>query len=286
MFLKIEEKIMKRIFLLLLFVALSGINSCYQPTPGSGIVIEEERTLTVFNSINMAGSGVVYVTAGSPQSVLIKTDDNFIHNIETKVWNKKLTISTEKNIAPTVLDIYITIDDIAELKVSGSGNIIVENSFSQGSTLWLIGEGSGNIAINQFNANDCHITNEGSGIISIINTSLDVGIILDNFGSGNIRIENISTSEVDAYVLGSGNITVESGSTNGNNLRNGGSGQIDVMGMSSATADVTNEGSGNIKLTVSEYLNAKIYGSGNIYYWGHPPDVDEDITGSGKLIRN
>ncbi|MFC2130517.1 GIN domain-containing protein [Bacteroidota bacterium] len=276
---------MKRV-ILFIFVALLGINSCYQPTPGSGIVIEETRTLPVFNSINMAGTGVVYVSAGSPQSILIKTDDNFIHNIKTIVRNKKLTISTENNIAPTILDFYITIPDIAQLKVSGSGNIIVENSFNQGSTLWLIGEGSGNIAINQFNANDCHITNEGSGNISIISTSLNMGIILDNFGSGNIRIEDISASEVNAYVLGSGNITVESGSTNNNNLQSEGSGQIDIMGMSSATADVTNEGSGNIKLTVSDYLNAKIYGSGNIYYWGNPPNVDEYISGSGKLIRN
>jgi hypothetical protein len=50
-------------------------------------------------------------------------------------------------------------------------------------------------------------------------------------------------------------------------------------------AEVTNTGSGSISIWVTDRLNVKIQGSGNVYYKGNP-QIISNIQGSGKLIKN
>lgn len=215
---------MKRFLVIFIFTIFLCLSSCYEPIPGSGNVIKyPENFGTTINSITLNSIGNVFVTAGSTQEVEIEVDDNFIKDIKLEVNNKKLTIKTLRSIGPTVLNIYITIADIAELINSGSGKIIVQNNFNQGSSLFLTVSGSGNIEINNFSANDCIVTNTGSGSVitnsgnvnngdyslsgsgyinfaSVINTE----VVATNSGSGKILFT--VTDVLDATITGSGNI--------------------------------------------------------------------------------
>lgn len=235
---------MKTLLLILICTVFLCFSSCYEPIPGSGNVIRWEETFTTINSITLKSIGTVFVTAGSPQKIEIEIDDNFVEDVNLDVSNKKLAISTNRTIGPTVFNIYITIADISELINKGSGKISVQNNFSQGSTLWLNASGSGKIEIAGMNVSDCQAYNSGSGQIIANSGTVSIGeFYLES--SGNINLSNVVISEVEA----------------------------------------TNSGSGKILFTVTDKLDATITGSGNIEYWGNPADIQQVITGSGKLIK-
>ena len=277
---------MKKIFIFICLVSITILNSCYEPIFGTGEVIQDDRNLSdsTFWAVEHEGIGNVYITQGSPQSVIVETDENLIDKVNTTVRNKRLTITTKANIAPTVLNIFITMEDISELKNTGSGNIISQNDFSQGSVLILTNEGSGSIIIDRFTSKQCQIKNEGSGDIKINDASVQDGIIADNYGSGDIYFINALTDHFDTDNYGSGDVRIENGSSDICYLLVDDSGDIDLQGFTSRETEAETNGSGDILISVTDILRATITGSGNIEYWGNPT-VESNITGSGKLIK-
>jgi hypothetical protein len=91
-------------------------------TQGSGNIITGEREVSEFNKLHLKGSGNVFLSQGEEQSLIIKTDDNILPLIETDVSGKKLTISHGKhNLRPTVFEVFITVKNIEDVAISGSG---------------------------------------------------------------------------------------------------------------------------------------------------------------------
>ncbi len=131
--------------------------------------------------------------------------------------------------------------------------------------------------------NGAHI--EGSGDITVHGPfgSRDVSLKID--GSGDIACYDITAKKLEAIVSGSGNIKAE-GETDNIKTKIEGSGDIDLYGVNAKSCDVTISGSGDCKLVASEYLDADISGSGNVYYKGNPRRVKKDITGSGAVIKS
>ncbi|ROL62036.1 DUF2807 domain-containing protein [Bacteroidetes/Chlorobi group bacterium ChocPot_Mid] len=279
---------MKIYFIIFICVIFFSFNSCYEPIQGSGVVVRQEITgLSSFNSIILKNMAKVYVSSGSPQKVEIEVDDNFLDNVleNTSVSIKKLTISSKGIIAPSVMNVYITIPDISELTNNGSGKIIMQNSFIQGSTLWLNLTGSGNIELMDFVTTDCQITNTGSGAILIDSLGAFNTINLSLSSTGIIAINKIYSKFLQDTCSGSGRILGKSGSSMNGKYLLSGSGIIDLSGVSAVNAMASNSGSGRILLKATNKLDAKISGSGNIEYWGNPPDLTQKITGTGKLIK-
>lgn len=279
---------MKINFILLICVIFFILNSCYEPIQGSGVVVRQEITgLNSFNSIVLKNMAKVYVSSGFPQKVEIEVDDNFLVNVleNTSVNVKKLTISSKGIIAPSVMNLYITIPDISELTNNGSGKIIMQNSFIQGSTFWLNLTGSGNIEIRDFATTDCQITNTGSGAILIDSIGASDATNLTLTSTGLIAINKLYSRYLDVKCTGSGRIIAKSGSSMNGNYLLSGSGIIDMSGVPVVNLNASNSGSGRILLRATTKLNAKISGSGNIEYWGNPSDLTQKITGTGRLIK-
>lgn len=278
---------MKIYILIVICGIMFNFTSCYEPIPGSGNVVREELTgLGSINSIILKNMAKVFVTSGSPQKVEVEVDDNFLDNVieNTSVSIKKLTISSKGEIAPTVMNFYITIPDISELTNNGSGKIVMKNSFIQGSTFWMNLTGSGNIELIDVITTDCQITNEGSGAILIESLRSSDGTNLSLNSSGFIIIKNMDAKYLNVNCSGSGRIEGKSGNASNGYYLLSGSGLIDLSGVSVANINATNSGSGKIMLKATNKLDAKISGSGNIEYWGNPSDITQKITGSGKLI--
>jgi hypothetical protein len=63
-----------------------------------------------------------------------------------------------------------------------------------------------------------------------------------------------------------------------------GSGNVDLKQLSALRAEVTISGSGNAELQVQNQLKATISGSGKVYYRGNP-SIQQDVSGSGRLIK-
>jgi hypothetical protein len=105
-------------------------------------------------------------------------------------------------------------------------------------------------------------------------------------GSGDTYVEaGVKGENMNAEINGSGNITIGDNSYQDMTLNVNGSGDIDARSARTETADADISGSGNIRLTVHNYLNARISGSGTIDYWGHPERVDTEVTGSGRIRK-
>jgi len=102
---------------------------------GSGNVVFEKRPVPDFNQIKLEGRGSVIIKRGEVQSLAVRTDDNILPHVTTIVEGKKLIISHDKiNLKPTTLKIFITVDELKGLSVSGSGEIrgndrFVSNNF-------------------------------------------------------------------------------------------------------------------------------------------------------------
>jgi len=101
-------------------------------------------------------------------------------------------------------------------------------------------------------------------------------------GSGNISIK-IDADEVDAKIGGSGDIEL-AGNANEISCSIAGSGSIQAYELTTKIVDAIIAGSGSVTITVKDEINAKIVGSGSVYYKGKPSKIDTKSMGSGSVV--
>ncbi len=213
---------------------------------GEGAISTQVLSLSDFNEINLSISSNVTVTQGTTQEVKAIGHPNIIEKLKTAVSNNLWNIELEGGCyGDYQLFIEITVPNISLLKISGSGNITV-NDFSNQSALKSVINGSGDMILNKF---------EG---ITIFDATLS--------GSGSFTANN------DITTLGTSNIT------------SSGSGNYLGFEISSNNSTVNSSGSGSSEFTTVSLLNVTLSGSGNVSYKG-TPTITQDITGSGSLIN-
>lgn len=93
---------------------------------GSGKVISEERSVTVFSKV-YASSGInVFIEQGNDNSLKISADDNLIKYIRTEVSDGTLHIGFQEGIIPRdarQMDAYIKMEQIESLKATSGADI-------------------------------------------------------------------------------------------------------------------------------------------------------------------
>lgn len=105
------------------------------------------------------------------------------------------------------------------------------------------------------------------------------------YGSGDIEASGFKGgAAVTLGIYGSGKIRVANSDYNSAVLDIYGSGNIEAQGLSTKEAVVNVYGSGHSSLSVSGKLSARIYGSGDINYWGNAA-VTISQNGSGRVIK-
>lgn len=102
-------------------------------------------------------------------------------------------------------------------------------------------------------------------------------------GSGNIDLK-IDSDTVSTNIGGSGNIDLK-GNTNELKCSIAGSGSIRAYDLITDELNATIAGSGSIKTTVKNKINAKLVGSGSVYYKGNPKHIDSKSVGSGSIVE-
>jgi hypothetical protein len=105
------------------------------------------------------------------------------------------------------------------------------------------------------------------------------------YGSGDIKVKGFLTgNQFTAGIYGSGSITVENSNYQSATVDMYGSGKVEAQGLQVKTANVNVHGSGDSYLSVSERLVTKMFGSGDVYYWGNPV-IETTQNGSGRVIK-
>lgn len=115
---------------------------------GSGVVVEEERSVSGFDHVSFEGIGKIVITQGDEERLTVEAEDNIISHIDTKVRGQTLQISFdterwEKIIRPTKpIRFYLTVTDLQALFLTGLGNIDVQEIEADRLDVSLSGAGS------------------------------------------------------------------------------------------------------------------------------------------------
>lgn len=232
---------------IILLITLLALTSCrvigFNRVRGSGNVISETREVSDFHAIDLSGYGDLIVTQGDTESLIIEADDNLMEYLESDVVNGTLRLGYEGSfrlsLDPTERIQYIlTVIDLDEVSISGSGTMITEELESE--DLILDASGSGEFRIDDLNANSLSVTFSGSGEAEIAGTVTDQEIRIS--GSGNYAAEDLASETAEVNVSGSGELILWV--TEQLDIQISGSGDVSYYGEPNISQDIS--GSGDI----------------------------------------
>lgn len=234
------------VYFLLFFMTISIHGSCQaqnSQSKNSAGTTKETRNVSNFNALDLSVSANVLLRQGTPQSVVLEGDANDIEKIETEVSGSELKIKTKPgkwNIGK--ITVYITMENIKDLNISGSGSIKAETPV-KANGLSLVISGSGNINIPELSASEISAVISGSGsMIYAGNSSANRSNIVVT-GSGNINAEGLNSNDARVTITGSGDCKVNANDKL--DVQITGSGSVFYKGKALINANVT--GSGKVR---------------------------------------
>ena len=206
---------------------------------GSGNIITQEREVSEFSKVHLKGSGKVFLTPGEKQTLDIKTDDNIMPLIETDVSGNKLSISDgNHHLRPTSFEVYITLENLEGVRISGSGDIIGTGRFVT-ETFYAEISGSGDVDL-EVETSKLASKISGSGAIRLAGKAQDYTVSIS--GSGEINAFDVQAETVSVKISGSGDCRVHA----------------------AESLDAKISGSGDVYYKGRPRINTKISGSGSL----------------------
>jgi hypothetical protein len=209
---------------------------------GNGNVQTEERKVGDFKKVDVRGFFNVYVTQGSDYKVELEGESNLLQYITTRVEGERLVISTENAVDLTTnndLSVHVTLPETDEVVLSGSGNIISENTLSSPNPMSFAVNGSGDVKV-AVDAPRVETSLAGSGKLSLSGQTRDLKVSIA--GSGTFAGDSLKSENGEVTIMGSGSAYV----------------------FSSVKLDVTIGGSGDVYYTGDPAISQHVYGSGSL----------------------
>jgi|GEM_PF-6918650 hypothetical protein len=241
----------------------------------------ETRTPGSFTAIENHCSVDVIIRQGTDEKVVVYAPQKYINQITTKVSINTLYIDVDGPmfINNEVVKIEVTTKELKEITNSGSADIEFIGGFTTNNMLIEM-QGSGDLE-GTFNVKDMEIKMHGSGDVEIsgVNNSLDV----EQIGSGDFEGESLHLGTAYFRMSGSGEAEVE-GTSAMMELTQSGSGDFDGRAFQVKTAKVRKSSSGEASVHVTENIDVRISGSGDLIIKGRPGITNFSATGSGEII--
>ena len=101
-------------------------------------------------------------------------------------------------------------------------------------------------------------------------------------GSGDLQIDSAQLGSFALSIAGSGDVVI-SGSADEARFGVAGSGDINARNFVAKKVNVSISGSGDAHVNATEAIEARVAGSGDVTYSGHPHDVSRRVSGSGSV---
>ena len=136
-------------------------------------------------------------------------------------------------------------------------------------------------------------------VVDVVFTSLTAA---RQHGSGDLRIDKLSGPKFESSIAGSGDLQIDSaqlgsfalsiagsgdvlisGSADEARFGVAGSGDINARNFVAKKVNVSISGSGDAHVNATEAIEARVAGSGDVTYSGHPHDVSRRVSGSGTV---
>lgn len=229
------------IVVLLLFAVVAASGCINQGATGSGNVINESRSSSGFNQIDLNGAGELIITQGNNESLTIEAENNLMQYIKTGVSNNKLSITFDNKMpVPTKgIKFYITVKDLSDISISGSGKIVSNNLNVNGLNININGAGEGDLS--NFNAQTLKIIISGAGKMNIAGAVNEQSINIS--GAGDYNANSLTSKTASISINGGGRAVVRVSDAL-NTVINGG-GQISYIGNPEITQQIN--GAGDIR---------------------------------------
>jgi hypothetical protein len=234
---------MKRLFMAgLLLLAMWLLSSCdaLRTIRGTGDITSETREVSDFSAVNLAGIGNVVVDYGERESLRIEAEDNLLPYLETEVEGDTLSIGIREgvNVIPTQgIFYYLTVRDLDEVQVSGLGNIDVPRL--EGTTVALKISGGGDINVEEVLAKRLDVLLSGLG-----NLTIEGGEVANSdvrlTGAGNYNASDMASEVVSVEVTGLGSAGVWAQDALDAKITGGGS--VQYKGKPQVTQEITGLG--------------------------------------------
>ncbi|MGA1978051.1 MAG: head GIN domain-containing protein [Bacteroidales bacterium] len=203
---------------------------------------KETRDLKGFSRINFGIAGNLEIKIGPEFSVVLQGDKSDLKEVITEVSGESLTIRHEnwRFSFNEKVDIYITMPELKDLSVSGSGKARILDPVKSADLRFNV-SGSGGIATADISSDklDCRIS--GSGNIVLGGGSVS-GANISISGSGNFTGDAVQVKDLKAGISGSGNCVCNA----------------------TETLNAGVSGSGNITYKGNPKIDARVSGSGHV----------------------
>ncbi len=227
----------RKFFIVILGLVLFTSCDCIE---GEGPIVKETRNLDGFEGIDLRASADLYITKSDRFEIRIEGQQNILDVLTTRIKGHNLVIEFQDVcvINTRSLDIYISMPELSELYVSGSGDVESEDAFE---------------------TDDLNLGISGSGSIDLDVIARRIDVRLS--GSGDIYLAGES-NQFYSTISGSGNIKANRLKTLEANIRISGSGSTYIYAVEDI--DVRISGSGNVHYSGNPDINTSVSGSGNI----------------------
>lgn len=230
---------MRKVLFVVIAISFTACDEVWDCIEGEGPVIARELLLNDISSLELSGDDEVIISQGETQEVVVEGQQNIINRLNTTVnsgyWNIRLRDCVRRH---EKLTFYITVPELKEIKVSGSGQIFIEDVVAS-SSLKLEIRGSGGI----------------SGAVNVSYLALGIS------GSGNISLSG-ETPEASLQISGSGDLEAFSLKVKSYDVNIAGSGNADITATESLKVNIA--GSGSVYYKGNPTINSTINGSGKV----------------------
>ncbi len=213
---------------------------------GNGKMKTITRNVGDYDEISIAGFFDVELVKGREGPITIEGEENLLEYIETTVKNNRLKIYVEDGI---------------NLKPSSNKGIVITVPFDEIEGVALA----------------------GSGDVMTKDTITAMDFEAKLSGSGDLTLEVIATN-VEASLAGSGDITLN-GTAEYFEASVAGSGDMAAYDLNAKNVEVSVSGSGDAEVYCTEFLKARVVGSGDVSYRGNPKKEDSKVVGSGDIEK-
>ena len=237
--------------ILLAAAIIAGTNQTFaKPAPVTKVysIETQDRHLSGFSSVNVAGSFDVYITQGNTESVKVEADDEVIDKIITEVKGGVLKIYTKSSngfnwnwSGEKKRVVRVTAKDLTAINLTGSDDVYFKEGIR-----------TQNLIVNL----------SGSGDIT-----------------GKIDVKNLQSS-----LVGSGDISLN-GRADNSVVKVSGSGDYSGRNLITTNTVVKVIGSGDASVNVSDKLDASVAGSGDVHYAGTAKNIATSKSGSGDINK-
>lgn len=203
--------------------------------------------LDSFTEVALSTAGTVYVTIGNDYRVEVDGDEDAIEDADIYVKGSTLVIDSD--------------DGWSWFGGSSSNDLIVNVTLKSLEGLKVSGSGK-LIVTNKFTTDDLYLAVSGSGKMEL----------------------DAKANDAEASVSGSGKIYLK-GSGETMRVSISGSGRVKAEDFNVKEFKASISGSGTCEIAVQDKIDARISGSGSIYYKGNPAHVNTTASGSGKVRK-